>query len=434
MHDHLLSVGVTIGPLILRVLVLAAIPVVAGYALLRGFLAEPGQRARAWVVGTAAGAVAFELLLSGGLALPEQLVPVLLAGLAVPLYLVLSTDPRFARLVGAGKAIAPVVIAGCGAVAVWLLCRGWFAGRSAGATGTLLHTGVVLALVALAWFVAAPPRLSVRVLGAVLASALVLATGQAVVLRPAQPAPGVAVVAEVDSGAAPVRVVVTPNRPGRNLVHVQADGAAVGASPKELAPARSVAGADGGWATVLLTEGATRLWVRHGGVLTSVEVRTGTRRANVAGLAGPDAPECASALIGEALAHAPQQLTRCPAQELTSADADTLRAIAAGLGGQVRLVGDGSPRSAAAEAAVRTVTTVTTDPAAPVLVVAGPAAAATAPRTAYLAPWLEPATDARYRAALATNFPGERPTVAGQRAWRAALGEQESNVEVAAAP
>jgi hypothetical protein len=179
-HDHLLSVGVTIGPLILRVAVLAAMAVVSGYVLLHHFLPNPGCRVSACGVGAAAVGVSFELLLSGGLALPEQLVPLLLAGIALPLYLLLSTDPRLARVAGLGRAWSPWVFVTMAITSAVVLCRGWFVDMPTKTTATTLHTGVVLTFVALAWFVVAPRRVVVRVLGALLAWALVLATAQAV--------------------------------------------------------------------------------------------------------------------------------------------------------------------------------------------------------------------------------------------------------------
>jgi hypothetical protein len=180
-HDHVLSVGVTIGPLILRVTVLAAMSVVAGYVLLSPFLAMPGRRASACGAGAAAVAVSFELLLSGGLGVPEQLVPLLLAGNVLPLYLLLSTDPRFARPVDLGRSVAPWVFVGMASMSAVVLYRAWFVDMSPRVAAVTLHTGVVLMFVTLAWFVVSPRRIAVWVLGAVLASALVLATTQAVI-------------------------------------------------------------------------------------------------------------------------------------------------------------------------------------------------------------------------------------------------------------
>lgn len=181
-HDHLVSVGVVIGPLILRVAVLTAMSVVAGYALLRPFLADPGPRTSVCGVGAAAVGVSFELLLSGGLVVPEQLVPLLLAGVALPLYLLLSTDPRFTRLVDLGRSAAPWIFVGMTTISAVVLYRAWVAAMSPNAMAATLHTGVVLALVTLAWFMLVPPGAATRMLGAVVASALVPATAQAVML------------------------------------------------------------------------------------------------------------------------------------------------------------------------------------------------------------------------------------------------------------
>jgi hypothetical protein len=180
--DHPFSIGFSIGPLILRIAVLAAMSVVAGYVLLRPFLPDPGVRTSMCAVGAAAVGVSFELLLSGGLGLPEQLVPLLLAGVALPLYLLGSTDPRFARPVGLGRSLAPWVFVGMAITSASVLCQAWFAGTPANVATTTLHTGVVLTLVTLTWFVVAPFGVVIRVLGAVLASALVLSTAQTVAI------------------------------------------------------------------------------------------------------------------------------------------------------------------------------------------------------------------------------------------------------------
>ncbi len=192
-HDHVLTVGVSIGPLVLRIALLAAVPVVAGFALLRGFLAEPDRGALAAVIGFAGGAAVLELLLSGGLNLSQRWVPVLLLLLAVPLYLVLSRDPRFALAVDLARRLAPWVFWPAAALAGEQFVLAWFVGAGDPGTATALHTGVVLGLVALAWFAVAAPRrtastLGVRVGAALLAAAIIAGAGQAMVLRPAEPA------------------------------------------------------------------------------------------------------------------------------------------------------------------------------------------------------------------------------------------------------
>ena len=178
-HDHVLTVGVNIGPTVLRIVFLVAVPVVAAFGLLRGFLTEPDRRAHAAVISCAGGAVVLSLMLSDGLDLSERLVPLLLALLALPLYLVLSSDPRFSHLVGFGRRFAPWVFWAVAVLAGDQFVRAWLGGGS-------LYTGVVLGLVAMAWFVVSRPRagagtVGVRVGAALLAMLLIAGAGQAVV-------------------------------------------------------------------------------------------------------------------------------------------------------------------------------------------------------------------------------------------------------------
>lgn len=186
-HDHVLTVGVSIGPTILRIALLIAVPAVAGFAVLRGFLDEPDRRSLTTVVAIAGGAVLVELLLSGGLSMSERLVPLLLVLLAVPLYLVRSNDPRFAPAVGLARRLAPWLFWPSAALATEQFARAWFTGAEPSRTATLLHTGVVLALVALAWFTVSRPSrvastLSVRLGAMVLGMMLMFGAAQATVL------------------------------------------------------------------------------------------------------------------------------------------------------------------------------------------------------------------------------------------------------------
>lgn len=193
-HHHVVTVGFSIGPLVLRMALLAAIPVVAGFAVLHGFLGEPSRRLLVTVLVVAGGAAVLELLLSGGLSVPEQVVPLLLALLAVPLYLVLSRDPRFAPAITRTRRLAPWVFWPVAVVAAGQFWAAWLAGVGAARTATVpLHTGVVLALVALAWFAIvrterAAGTVGVRVGAVVLAMALMGGAAQATVLRSADPA------------------------------------------------------------------------------------------------------------------------------------------------------------------------------------------------------------------------------------------------------
>ncbi|MFC4857002.1 DUF6239 family natural product biosynthesis protein [Actinophytocola glycyrrhizae] len=450
-HSHTLSVGVSIGPTVLRIALLAAIPVIAGFALLRGFLAEPGRRSLAGVIMAAGVVATLELLLSGGLNLSQRLVPLLLALLALPLYLVLSRDERFRPAVDRARRYAPWVFWPAAALAAWQFVLAWFAGAGTARTATLLHTGVLLAVVALAWFVITRTRraastMSVRFGAAALAMGLIASGAQAMVLRPAGTVPGVAVAAEVDTGDGVVDVLVVPNLPGWNLVRVTEAGVAVAAVGGDFVPAVARPGATGAWAAVELPAGPGEVRVRRGGGTGSLTVDTGTGDPAPALLAGPDGTECAAALLGRALgtdAPVPDGF-RCPAGALSDADADALRDVVAAVAAQghrwLTVAGDDSPRGRAATEVVHAAAAAwrleVRPPAAvaarpgPMVIVSGWTAAATTLRTrphatVHTAPWLamEPPRApgfGDYGTDLRERFPGVEPSVSGYRAWREA--------------
>ncbi|HEU5475585.1 MAG TPA: DUF6239 family natural product biosynthesis protein [Actinophytocola sp.] len=177
-HDHQIDLPVTIGPLILRVVLLVAVPVVAAFAMLRGFLPEPDRRAAALVAGTAAVAVLLELMVANEIDLPVQTVPLVGALLAAPMFVVLSRDHRFDRTRSRLCRLAPLVVSVCAALAfvefVRALAGGW--------APVPLRTGVVLALVGLAWFTICHPGMLVRIQAALLANAALLASAYGLAL------------------------------------------------------------------------------------------------------------------------------------------------------------------------------------------------------------------------------------------------------------
>jgi hypothetical protein len=183
-HEHTLNVPVNIGPLVLRVGLLVAVPAVAGFAMLRGFLTEPSRRTAAFVAGCAAVAVFLEFLLAEGMDFPRQAVIVVLAALAGPLFLILSKDPKFDRFRALLRAVAPWLVTAAFGLAVVEFARVLL---GAGSTGVVLPTGVVLALVGMSWFtVCGPgPRLLsalVRVEAALLGNAALAGAAYALVL------------------------------------------------------------------------------------------------------------------------------------------------------------------------------------------------------------------------------------------------------------
>lgn len=192
-HGHVLTFGPGIGPLVLRVTLLVAVLVVSSFAFLRGFLSEPGRLTTLGVLGAASAGVAMELLLSGGFSVPEQVVPLLLAALALPFYLLLSTDRRFAPTVTRLRRLAPLVFVIAGAAALTEFARAWFVRATPDAATTSLHTGLVFALLALAWYaiVRTPRRrgasFGVSAAAAALAVVLLACAANTVVLGTREP-------------------------------------------------------------------------------------------------------------------------------------------------------------------------------------------------------------------------------------------------------
>ncbi|SFP09248.1 hypothetical protein SAMN05421810_101930 [Amycolatopsis arida] len=153
-HEHGVDVPVLAGPAVLRVVVLTAVLVAAGFGLLRPFL-PLGRGAVRLVTGIAAAGVLGELLLAEGVGFPRQLVVPLLAVLGVPLYVAGHRgDPRFAPAVGLVHRAAPYVVAAAAGGALVAFGGAWLGGGGAVA----LHTGLVVALVGLSWCALCRPR------------------------------------------------------------------------------------------------------------------------------------------------------------------------------------------------------------------------------------------------------------------------------------
>lgn len=203
------------------------------------------------------------------------------------------------------------------------------------------------------------------------------------VVSPERLSPGVPLVSRIEQSASSVSVVVSPMRPGWNLVRVEqtasgasdgegshaseqakghetseADSLRVGTDESELVKAERRPGATGRWARVWLPRGESELLVGNGTehvVPISVDTGNGETAPTVA--TGSNGPECASAAVGALLGGGEQPLPSCPAERLTDSDADRLRAAVRfladrGLPG-ISLVHDDSTRSLAAAHVVR---------------------------------------------------------------------------------
>lgn len=202
-----------------------------------------------------------------------------------------------------------------------------------------------------------PVRLT-RISAVGLAGAL-LAGGAlaAIELPPAPPVPGAPLLRSVALADQVIPIAVVPQRPGLNLVHVGGTDVTVGVDRQHLVPATPRPGSTGGWSLLALPVGPSTLWVQQGGRLASLRVDTGQGGAQVASIAGPDGPECASAVLGSLAAGKDTMPQSCPADRLTEADGSSLRALVGFLAGRgihtLTLAQDSSPRSVAASDVVR---------------------------------------------------------------------------------
>jgi hypothetical protein len=265
-----------------------------------------------------------------------------------------------------------------------------------------------------------------------------------------------------------VPVLVSPQRPGHNVVHFPASAGgdlAAGVRGGLITKAVARPGAEGTWADVDLPPGRSDLEIHRGGTTTVVEVDAGT--APGPSITDADAPECASAALGGLVAGRADVLTACPSDALAPEDGGALvklvEFLAARKPAAITLVADDSPRGAAAaklvrETAARTGLAVRPDagPDTALVVVSGWAAGYTAMTRAaerqrlepthqyglYLAPWLlngpivnavasaslplrfdpREATAVGYAVAVGGRFGGESPTLGGFRTWLGAGG------------
>jgi hypothetical protein len=286
---------------------------------------------------------------------------------------------------------------------------------------------------------------------------LVAATGGLLAIRAASPQHGVPVLAQVNLGGDRLPVLVVPGRPGPNLVHIGADGVTVGLHRASMQPATARPGSTGTWAVVDLPPGRSRLWVGRDGATDPLTVDAGDAPTTLSGLAGPAGPECASALLGALLTSRTREVTSCPADRLSVADGESLRAmvrfVAARKVRGVGIVTDSTPRgvqaaellrAAAVEAGLavhppgaRLPLFVVSSWSAAEVAIHRVAASTIAAEGTYLAPWLlssplltPPAgqllalhfdprdeTALRYLSTLSTRFPGEQPTAVGFDRW-----------------
>ena len=196
-------------------------------------------------------------------------------------------------------------------------------------------------------------RLELGVLIAAIVAGAVLTS-----LPPPGPPPvaGSPLVRALEIDEAMTGLVIAPQRPGTNLVHLMTDRLTDVVVDGRRYRAEARPGMQGMWAEVHLPPGRSLLELRQGRQVAAQIVDTGTGPQQ-ATLAGPDGAECASAALGAGLAGSKAPLAACPSDALAPADATALRALVGSLGSRgvkrLTLITDTSPRGAAAEREVR---------------------------------------------------------------------------------
>lgn len=401
------AVGLPLGFTLLRLVLLIAVTIAAGWALTRPF-SSTGTRTRQVVTAAAAAGGVVSLLVADARWLPAPAAAAVLLCLCTPPLL----RDRFA--VVARCVVALVVLVATAALV-------WFTGPPLAGAHVVLMAGFA----GVAWIALCPPTLMARLVGVGLGMALLVSLAQITMAgHLVTPPSGRPVLTRVAVGNTPVDVLVVPHRPGWNLLHT-AGALKVGNAPNALVETREHPGASGRWALVWLGEVRTSLWLERDGARATMPVDPGKTPWDGPDIRGPEGPEHASAVLASLLTGKPADL---PWPTLTDSDAAALRAAVAAMPGPFAISRDSSERSAKAEEVVRAEATLRgvpiLDSAPDVLVLGGHPK----PGRTHPAPWLRPpdltSPEAqRYARALADAFPGEAPTAAGLAAWTAGRTE-----------
>ncbi|RJQ69421.1 hypothetical protein D5S17_29955, partial [Pseudonocardiaceae bacterium YIM PH 21723] len=418
-HSHPVVAAAGLNPVVaalIRVVVVLASTAVAGIGLLRPLTGEPGERTR--VVAWAAASVAVTACLASTLgdvplviaiaqSLLTVLIPALLAWRTVSVLLSAGLTALIAaafapadqlRAAGIGYVVATTALVGV--VLAVLLSQ---TDRAALAR-RLTPIGLAAVLVALSagvvWAFQIGLRLDVRLvttpyglvtiaqllltvlaaaaffllrerpgigrtvgIGGVTALTLAIVSGAALAAIPLpQPHPvaGVPLLRSVSLGGQDVPVLLTPAKPGRNLVHVGVDKPeeyAAGTSSSTLAALGSRSGGSGGWGFVDLPAGPGKLVLGKGDEQVAIDYDAGDGPAAAPVTTGDDGIECASVALAVALTDHPVPLGACPSEQLGQPDTEALRGEVNFLAGRgvskLSLSGDNSPRSVAATEVVR---------------------------------------------------------------------------------
>ncbi|MFJ6675739.1 DUF6239 family natural product biosynthesis protein [Actinosynnema sp. NPDC091369] len=404
MHNHG-AVGLPLGFTLLRLILLGAVTVAAGWALVRPCApAASGAVTRRVVTGAAGIGGVVVLLIAEATWMPPLAAVALIGLLAVPPAL------RRERPVPAAVVVAVAVLA-TGAAGAWF----------SGPPSSFAYIALMAAFVGVSWLALCPPTALVRVVGAALGVTLLAGLGQVTIAgQLTTPAAGDPLLTRVALAGGAVDLLVVPHMPGWNVVHTTDVPLSVGNAPNALVPAVPRAGATGRWALVWLAEGRGDLWLERDGSRTTIPVDTGDVAWTGPDVRGPEGPDYASAVLAAKLAGRRGDL---PWPALGGADAAALRAEVAAIGGPFSVVADDSRRAAEAVRVVRAEAErlgYAVTPGSPEVFVLG----GTPPPGArhHPAPWLAPPDlttpeARRYAETLSAAFPGATPSRSGLAAW-----------------
>lgn len=307
--------------------------------------------------GSPAGRTPVSLAIASGLVTA-------LAGLA---QLVVTGPATGTELVGTGYGIAGIaaVVQPAAAASIWAVAALPAGLPRARELHRLAGIGTVVGVAAAAVLAALPAPGPVAVAGQPLLRAIELAGHRlALLVTPLRPGPNLVHLSgtyPAEGDAAPVATPAATHHGNTGAGLPSATGVTVGAG-EQVVPVTARPGASGGWAVVDIPAGASSLAVSGGGATTSVSIDVGDiPAAQRDSSTGPDGPECAAAVLGGLVGDRTGALAgpgTCPSDALDAADAGALTILVRTLAEHgvrtATLAGDGSPRSAAAADLVRT--------------------------------------------------------------------------------
>lgn len=315
-----------------------------------------------WPKAAATDGAALTLLLLAETALDHTGLAFAADGLAV-LGMVAGLTTAVLQLTGSTIRLTPLALASSAALVMTGLGQAAISGL--GFDRRLYDTGYGLLVVILIVLpiVAAVLATSVRASGFRAASAGILAlaflawSALPALPRPDPlPTPGLPLLTHAGHGTP---LLVTPLRPGKNLVHFpDSAGDDLSVAPENGPRARATPrpGAEGTWAEVDLSAGRSNLTIEHRGSTSTVPVDTGAEPPLTSAV-GDDGPECASATLGSLVAGSRAPLTRCPSDALALADATALRQLVGYMASHgtpaITIAEDNSPRSQQAAQLIR---------------------------------------------------------------------------------